>query len=73
MGEKNTQPLPPNTRLNIPPARLLAMPPEYMALDARLEAWLNLSQREKARVFVIVKVSAIAVGSEGGVLANLSS
>jgi len=42
------------------------MPPEYMALDARLEAWLNLSQREKARVFVIVKVSAIAVGSEGG-------
>lgn len=51
------QPL--NIRLNIPPARLLAMPPEYMALEARLEAWLNLSQREKASVFVIVRMRAM--------------
>ena len=38
------------------PARL---PPEK-AEPARFDAWLNLSQREKARVFMIVKMSAIA-------------
>ena len=48
-----------NIRLNIPPAKLLAIPPEYMALEARLDAWLNLSHREKARVFVIVRTSAM--------------
>lgn len=46
-------------RLNRPPARFLAIPPEYMALEARLDAWLNLSQREKARVFVIVRTRAM--------------
>ncbi|KAL9012984.1 MAG: hypothetical protein Q9173_002300, partial [Seirophora scorigena] len=35
---------------NSPPARLFAMPPEYIALEARLEAWLNLSHRENARM-----------------------
>lgn len=40
----------------------LAMPPEYMALEARLDAWLNLSQREKARVFVIVRMRAMTRG-----------
>ena len=49
----------------MPPARFLASPPEYMAEEARLEAWENLSQREKATVFVIVRTSAIAaVGVE---------
>ena len=38
------------------PARL----PEYNALPAILDAWLNLSQRENARVFVIVRARAIA-------------
>ena len=31
------------------------------AEPAKLEAWLNLSQREKAREFVIVRARAIAV------------
>lgn len=35
------------------------MPPEYIALEARLEAWLNLSHRENAKVFVMVRMSAI--------------
>lgn len=37
------------------PARL---PPEN-AEPARFEAWLNLSQREKASVFIIVSTSAM--------------
>lgn len=41
------------------PARL---PPER-ALPAKLDAWLNLSHREKARVFIIVRISAIAAAS----------
>ena len=35
------------------------MPP-VRALFAKVEAWLNRSQRENATVFVIVKTSAIA-------------
>lgn len=42
-----------------PPARLFTMPPPS-ALLAYVEAWLNRSQREKAKVFVTVKTSAIA-------------
>ena len=38
------------------PARL----PPYNALPAMLDAWLNLSQREKANVLVTVRTSAIA-------------
>lgn len=38
---------------------LPARPPEYIALPARPDAWLNLSQREKARVLVIVSTRAI--------------
>lgn len=45
--------------LNTPPATLLAKPPPYMALDAKFEAWLNLSHLEKASVFVIVRTSAM--------------
>ncbi|KAL8687407.1 MAG: hypothetical protein Q9218_006406 [Villophora microphyllina] len=37
------------------------MPPEYMALEAKLDAWLNLSQREKARVFVMVRMRAMTM------------
>ena len=44
---------------------LLAMLPakldEEKALPARLEAWLNLSQRENANALVMVRTSAIAV------------
>lgn len=43
--------------LAILPARL----PEYNALPAMFDAWLNLSQREKARVFVMVRARAIAI------------
>jgi hypothetical protein len=50
-----------NSLLNIPPAIFLASPLEYMALEARLDAWLNLSQREKATVFVMVRMRAITV------------
>lgn len=42
-------------------ARLPAMLLEYRALPAMLEAWLNLSQREKARLFVMVKTMAMAI------------
>ena len=35
--------------------------PELKALPAISEAWLNLSQREKASELVIVKTSAMAV------------
>ena len=43
------------------PARF---PPEK-AEPARLEAWLNLSAREKAREFMIVKTSAMTKEEEG--------
>lgn len=49
-----------NNLLNNPPATLLANPPEYIALDAKVEAWLNLSHLENASVFVIVRTSAMA-------------
>ena len=46
------------------PTMLLAMLParlvEENALPARLEAWLNLSHREKAKALVMVNTSAIA-------------
>jgi len=51
-----------NNRLNMPPAMFRAIPLEYMALEARFDAWLNLSQREKATVFVMVRMSAMTVG-----------
>lgn len=41
-----------------PPAKLFTIPPPS-ALLAKVEAWLNLSHREKATVFVIVKMRAI--------------
>ena len=56
-----------NNLLNIPPARLLASPPEYIALEARFDAWLNLSHLENATVFVIVRTSAIAKSARGSV------
>lgn len=46
---------------NTPPATLLANPPPYMALDAIFDAWLNLSQRENASVFVMVRTRAMAI------------
>lgn len=49
-----------NKRPTILLARLLATPDPPKALFAMLEAWLNLSQREKAIVFVIVRTSAMA-------------
>ena len=42
------------------PARF---PPEK-ALPARFEAWLNLSHREKARVFMIVRTRAMTCEEE---------
>lgn len=47
-------------RLTMLLARFPARLPEYRALPARFDAWLNLSQREKARVFVMVRVRAMA-------------
>jgi len=46
-------------RLIRPPATFLARLPEPNALEAMLEAWLNLSHREKAIVFVTVRTRAI--------------
>jgi hypothetical protein len=46
--------------LNIPVAKLDASPPVDIALLAKVDAWLNRSQREKATVLVMVKASAIA-------------
>ena len=40
------------------------MPPECIALEAKFDAWLNLSHREKARVFVMVRTNAIATVPE---------
>ena len=52
-----------NQRKNLPirpPAKLFTIPPPK-ALLANTDAWLNLSHREKATVFVIVRTRAIAV------------
>ena len=54
----------------MPPARFLARPEPYMAFEAKPVAWLNLSHREKARVFVMVRTSAI---TETKTLAHVSS
>ena len=43
-----------------PPARLFTIDPPN-ALFAKVDAWLNLSHREKASVLVMVKASAMAV------------
>lgn len=48
----------------IPLARFLAKPDPYMAFEANPVAWLNLSQREKASVFVIVRTRAMT-GPQG--------
>lgn len=45
----------------MPLAMFPAIPPEYIALPAKLDACENLSHREKARVFVMVKTKAIAI------------
>lgn len=47
-------------RENTAPPTLRASDPEYRPLSTRPLAWLNLSQREKASVFVMVSTSAIA-------------
>jgi hypothetical protein len=41
-----------------PPARLFTIPPPRARL-ANVDAWLNLSHREKATVFVMVRIRAI--------------
>lgn len=43
-----------------PPAKLFTIPPPK-ALLAKVDAWLNLSHREKAIVLVIVKIKAIPI------------
>lgn len=45
----------------MPLAMLPARPVVEKALPAMLDAWLNLSQREKARELVMVRAIAIAV------------
>jgi hypothetical protein len=47
--------------LRRPVVIVLAKPPEFRALDARLVAWLNLSHLEKAIVLVVVSTRAIAI------------
>jgi len=54
-----------------PPATFLARLPEPNAVEARFDAWLNLSHREKATVFVMVRTRAItrhtvSIRSAGG-------
>ena len=44
----------------MPVAKLPAIFDPDSADPARLDAWLNLSQREKAREFVMVRASAMA-------------
>lgn len=46
-------------RPSIAPPRLLASPLALKAFVAMLEAWLNLSHREKAKVFVTVRTMAM--------------
>lgn len=48
-----------NQPLIIPPARFLARPDPYIAFEANPLAWLNLSHLENARVFVMVRTSAM--------------
>lgn len=48
----------------MPLAMFPAMPVAEKAPPAMLDAWLNLSQRENAREFVIVRASAIAIITE---------
>lgn len=60
----DTQPRPNvKSRLAMLLAMLPARLPEYSALPARFDAWLNLSHREKARVLVMVRMRAIAARS----------
>src|SRR6266536_5703140 len=47
--------------LTNPPATFLASPPEYNALLAKFDAWLNLSALENATVFVIVRMNAMTI------------
>ena len=42
------------------PAKFLARPVDDTTPPAKLEAWLNLSHRENARVFVMVRINAMA-------------
>lgn len=49
----------------MPLAMLPASPDVEKALPAILEAWLNLSHREKASELVMVRAIAIAVGGRG--------
>ena len=44
----------------MPDAMLPARLPPEKADPARFDAWLNLSQRENASVFIIVRISAMA-------------
>ena len=46
----------------MPLATLRAMPLDWKALEARLDAWLNRSHREKATVFVMVRIRATTTG-----------
>lgn len=50
-----------NNLLTIFPAKFLANPVPINALLAIFDAWLNLSHLEKASVFVIVRINAIAI------------
>lgn len=43
----------------MPLAMLPARPPEYRALPAMLDAWLNLSHLEKAMAFMMVRTKAM--------------
>jgi hypothetical protein len=38
--------------------------PPLKALPAMFEAWLNLSHREKARVFIMVRTRAMTTGAQ---------
>lgn len=53
----------PHPRENHRPAKFVAiLPAKFVvpsALPAKLEAWLNLSQREKASVFIMVRTRAM--------------
>lgn len=50
----------------MPLAMFPASPDVEKALPAMLEAWLNLSHREKANELVMVRAIAIAIGEGGG-------
>lgn len=55
-----------NIRPTIPVAIVPAQLLEPKAEDAMFDAWLNLSQREKATVFVMVRISAMTGNREEG-------